>query len=299
MTRTESAIVTGTETVTTSGIDLFGCTASHPRGGPPGSAFLLSAWVGCLIWPAPVIAGPQSAEPALPQAEEAVDRSDPRHLKISVGGEYISGEYGGDDAIEEIYLPLSIKYRGSYGSMQVTIPWVRVDTPDTGLVEGGTESGPGDIVVSATKYDVFAASNRDFLVDLTARVELGTADEDRGLGTGEHDYALQIDLYRYSGPLMFYGVAGYKLKGEPAEVSLDDTPYAVLGIDRRFTGSVNAGLDFRARESAFPGNDPLLEAGLYLGTDLSPDVFLLGFVSRGFTDSSPDWGIGFNLAFWY
>lgn len=299
MIATVTVIATGIATVITFRTDLYRCGKRGRQGGAGGAALVLPVWGLFLTLSTPALSENLTKEPALPLAGEAVDRADPRNLKVSVGGEYTSGDYGGVGSTENVYAPLSVKYRGDHGSVQVTVPWTRTDTREAESPEGSIESGVGDVVVSATRYDPFAIEDPDLLLDLTARVEFGTADEQKGLGTGENDYALQLDLYRYSGALMFYGVAGYKFKGEPPGLNLDDTPYAVVGIDRRFSPNTNAGVDLRAQESAYTGNDPLLEAGVYLGTNLSPDVFLLGFVFRGFGDSSPDWGGGFNLAFWY
>jgi len=46
-------------------------------------------------------------------------------------------------------------------------------------------------------FDVLSSSSGDLAMDLTGKIKFGTADEDKGLGTGEQDYSLQADVFRF------------------------------------------------------------------------------------------------------
>jgi hypothetical protein len=78
-----------------------------------------------------------------------------------------------------------------------------------------TESGVGDVVGSITAFDVLSAGGGDVVLDLTGKAKFGTADADRGLGTGEQDYALQADVSRFFRHASLMGTVGYAVRGDP------------------------------------------------------------------------------------
>lgn len=238
------------------------------------------------------------------------------HYKFTLGAEYTRGDYGGDGNIDELYIPASFKYRGQTGSVQVTVPWMSVKSSgDTLLLDGGmagrgnmnkmltsgdvTESGLGDVILSATRFDILGLHRSDLVVDLTGKVEFGTADETAGLGTGENDYAAQLDVYRAVGTEMVYGYLGYKLRGDPPGLNLNNTAYGLVGLDHRFSDRFSGGADVRVEQAALPGGDAAVETGIYGGFRPSPSMYWLAYVTRGYTDASPDWGVGTSVSWMY
>jgi hypothetical protein len=60
-------------------------------------------------------------------------------------------------------------------------------------------------------------------------VKFGATDVELGLGTGEHDYSLQADLFRFFDRFTGIGTAGYTVRGDPDAVDLEDQFFASLG----------------------------------------------------------------------
>ena len=130
-------------------------------------------------------------------------------------------------------------------SFRLTVPFLSVSAPELTTISGPdgqpivgegpivTESGLGDILASVTVFDVLASSNGDLAMDLTGKIKFGTADEEKGLGTGEQDYSLQADVFRFFDKATLMGTAGYALRGDPESYDLDDTFYASLGASLR------------------------------------------------------------------
>jgi hypothetical protein len=129
-------------------------------------------------------------------------------LKLTAGVDYSSGDYGQTDDTEILYLPFTLKYESLSWGLQLTVPWLSVTGSGTvvggidgGVVIGGygrrqartTESGLGD-VVAGVSFALDTLWDSGPLVDLTAKTKFATADEARGLGTGENDFSLQIDI---------------------------------------------------------------------------------------------------------
>lgn len=229
-------------------------------------------------------------------------------LKLSTGAEYTSGDYGGIESINELYVPLTAKYIVDRYAFRLTIPFIRVSSPaGTTLTDGtiligtgkrNTESGLGDIIASATYRDVFNAETvSDFALDLTAKVKFGTADESRGLGTGENDYTVQAELFKYFDRFTTFGILGYRFRGDPAGFNLSDSWLGLLGGQYTITPLLNAGIDYYFQQASLTGVDDQKEVTASLGYKLSKTRFLHGYLLQGFGNGSPDWGVGLMITF--
>ena len=223
---------------------------------------------------------------------------------FALGAAYTTGSYGTDSDIEDIYAPLSAIFEGERVSFRITVPYLSVTAPEgtvydpdgvpiPGAGETTTEGGLGDVLASVTIYDVIRSERHRFVMDLTGKVKFGTADYDKGLGTGENDYTVQADFLKFLDRTTLIASLGYRLRGEPEGVSLDDSIIAAVGTTYRFSSDVKAGLFFDYRESSLVGNDDTQELSVFLSRRLSDNWKIQAYVLAGFSDSSPDFGGGF------
>ncbi len=230
---------------------------------------------------------------------------DPR-LSISAGAEYTTGTYGGDADIEDFYMPLkaTVDYRRL--SFRLTVPYLSVTAPEGTVITGPggepipgtgdivTNSGIGDVIGSVTVYDVIRNRRLGFAMDLTGKVKFGTADVDKGLGTGENDFTVQADFLKFTDSITWIGSVGYKFRGQPPGATLDDAFLASAGGIYKFSDDARAGMFFDYRESSI-GADPTQELSVFLSNRVGSDWRLQAFVFRGFTDSGADWGAGLQV----
>jgi hypothetical protein len=227
-------------------------------------------------------------------------------ITLSVGTEFTSGTYGGDVDIEDTYVPFAANVDYGNIAFRLTVPYLSVVAPEGTIIGPGgeilpgsgeltTESGLGDVIGSVTFFNVVYSQRLGLAMDLTGKVKFGTADEDKGLGTGENDYTVQADLYKFAGKFTWLGSGGYVFRGDPPGIDLGNTLKASLGGTYRFTPDVIAGLFFDYRESAISGNDSIQELSGFVSRRLSKDWRIQGYVLTGFTDSSPDWGAGLRI----
>lgn len=229
-------------------------------------------------------------------------------VKLSTGVDYTSGDYGGDEDIEDIYVPVTATVTAGRLGFRLTVPYLYVSAP-TGTVvtdAGGqliavgtgdteTESGLGDVIGSATLYDVVNNSELGLAVDVTAKVKFGTADENKGLGTGENDYSLQTDLYKFFGRVTLLGSAGYKFRGDPSGIDLEDVWFASTGGIYKFTREMRGGIVYSYRESAFEEGDAIQEVTGFVSLRLNDAWRVQVHGLAGLSDSSPAWGTGVLL----
>lgn len=227
-------------------------------------------------------------------------------LTLSTGIDFTSGTYGDDVDIEDFYVPLTATLDQGRVAFRLTVPYLSVTAPEGTIIGPGgqplpgsgeltTESGLGDIIGSVTFYDVINSQRLGLALDLTGKVKFGTADVDKGLGTGESDYSVRADVYKFAGDFTVLSSLGYKVHGDPDGYDLDDVFMASLGGTYKFTPDVNGGLFFDYRESSISGNDSVQELSVFVSRRHSENWRLYVYALAGFTDSSPDWGGGIKI----
>jgi len=225
---------------------------------------------------------------------------------LSTGIEFTSGTYGGDADIEDTYVPLTATVVNGPLTFRLSVPYLSVRAPEGTIFDPDgqplpgtgamtTESGLGDIIGSVTVYDVLRSSRMNIAMDLTGKVKFGTADEDKGLGTGKNDYTVQADVYKFMDDFTLLGSIGYRLRGDPEDIDLDNVLIASLGGIYRFTPDMSGGLFFDFRESAISGNDSIQELSAFVSRRISENWKLQFCALTGCTDSSPDWGGGIQV----
>jgi len=222
-------------------------------------------------------------------------------VSVSTGVEYSSGAYGGTEDLEELYVPLTMRMDNQRFGLRLTVPYLRVDfpleidpaeQPAPGSASTITQSGLGDIIGSATLYNVYMNRDANVVVDLTGKIKIGTADEQKALGTGENDYTLQVEAYRFFDRFTLQGLAGYRLRGEPPGVDLNNVFLASVGGAFRASRSAQLGLYYDYRQAALSGLDDIQEVSGYASFRLSENWRMQFYAFTGFGNNSPELGGG-------
>jgi len=221
-------------------------------------------------------------------------------LTLSSGFEYTSGKYGDRDASTSWYVPFVARYEHGLATLKLTVPYLRNTgavsrTPDGVAIpgSGGTQEGWGDVVASA---GMALLSRGDLSVDGVAKLKLPTADPDKGLGTGKADWSLQADAYWRSGALTTLLILGWKKYGDPDGVDFRNPLFASLGLSWRLSATTSLGVFHDWRERLTQRGAEISEATFYLSWKPAPDWKLQVYAVRGFSDASPDLGVGTLLS---
>ena len=235
-------------------------------------------------------------------------------VSASLGAEYSTGDYGTSSKTAFWFFPTTLKHETDVNMISLTVPYVSVEgqgdvvvTAGGGMGMGGgartisrsstrtstrTDSGFGDVVLTGSHAIVNTVSAR---IDLTGKIKFGTADEKDNLGTGENDYAVQLDLENHLNSNSIFGSAGYKILGDPPGTDFRNVFYGSIGFSHRLDAVRTAGLAYDAQQSALSGASGQSELTLFLSNKLDKKTKLTGYVLKGLADGSPDWGLGITL----
>lgn len=234
-------------------------------------------------------------------------------VKISTGFDFSTGDYGQVESTEIWYLPVTTKATFGDWTAKLTIPYLRirgpgvvigggdsiVDDDDDDIVAGAakpvtTESGLGDII-AALVYTI-DLQDHDIFLDFTGKLKLPTADEDKGLGTGEADFTFQVDATKMFGSVYIFGGLGRKFVGSSAALPLDDIWLFNIGAGNQITKEFGFGASYDFRQSATSSADPSELTG-YLTYKFTDSVSTMLYTVVGLSNGSPDAGVGLQLSY--
>lgn len=210
-------------------------------------------------------------------------------VRLSGGLEYTSGDYGGTEDVEDVYVPLTVAYGLPRIDLRLTVPYLEVETgPDT------TAGGLGDVIGAVTVYDVFRSTDGTLALDFTGRVKFGTADETLGLGSGETDYSVQADVYKALRRGGFSTGVGYKLRGDPTTLDLQNVWFGYVGGLYYFSPRTLGELYLDYRQPSLVGNDAVRDVMAAITRRTSSRWRIHVYLIKGLSDTSPDWGAGLS-----
>ena len=191
------------------------------------------------------LAGPAWA--GRPLAVDDADPVDPGLLETEWGAAY--GEDGGDQACEAaVGLTYGVRPDWEIG---LGFGGVRAEA------DGATESGAADTVLAA-KWR-YAGADGAFRQALVPSVKVPTADEDKGLGSGEPDYDLTwIGSLSVGEAVGLHLNAGYTCIGEPSGESLGDIVHGGVAADWQTGESVQWVAEVYAEDEQVSGADTLV-----------------------------------------
>jgi hypothetical protein len=229
---------------------------------------------------------------------------------MGTGFDYSSGNYGSDTTTTILSIPVAGMYLTGDWQFRLTVPYVLI-TGDGSVVPGmggavpgnaggasgggskgsgnTTQSGLGDAVAAVT-YNLYSGIENTLAMDLTGKVKFATAGA--GLGTGETDYAAQVDVYKKFDRFTATGSLGYQVLGDPPGDDLNNAAYGMLGGNYQFAGQTAAGAELRVSQKLYATGAGPRELVVYVGHRSGENLKISGYALKGFSDGSPDNGFG-------
>jgi len=238
--------------------------------------------------------------------------ADLKDWKVSASANFETGNYGSSTRTETWYLPVTVKKNVSNDAFfSVTVPYVS-QTGDTSVstVDGSpfkikqstgavtANSGLGDLVLRGGYGFLTGNKKVPFDLTLTGKIKVPTADESKGLGTGEFDAGAGLEFAKslpsgFTGYLDLY----YTAVGDPSGLDLDDRVFFDIGfsrsLDRMWTVSAFYEESNTLVKNATNIRD--LMVNFEYKADERTRVFFGG--TMGLTETSPDYGVTAGASF--
>ena len=231
---------------------------------------------------------------------------DNSELRLSVGFDYSSGNYGTADKTKVWSNSYGLIYdRGDY-SFDLTMPYINQNGPTgTFLVAGGravringqpvsqtaTVNGWGDVVAGVTRY-ISLSDESDLQFDVRGFIKFGTADATKGLGTGKNDYSLQTDLYVPYGNWNVLGSLGYTVPTSPSEIQLQNYWFASIDGSYKISDKYKVGATFAYQKTEVAGTPDPQDVQIYFRRGVGKASSVRIYMLKGLSNGSPSWGGG-------
>jgi len=159
------------------------------------------------------------------------------------------------------------------------------------------ESGFGDVRLGA-KYTVLSATEKAVGLGVAAFAKLPTADDEKGLGTGQTDFGFKVALTKPFEALSFHANVGYTVMGEPDDVEEWDNVIN-YGIGVNFPNNADDAHFVQFIGELTGANDPNPDLPSYLDLTLGSRIFFTKVFHEGQQPYRNGWalslGIRYNL----
>lgn len=228
-------------------------------------------------------------------------------VTVGTGFEYAIGDYGGDVDIEFLFVPVLFFHEQGPWQARLEIPWIQLRAPDKSfnlgdgrVVPGNqpmkTESGLGDVEFEL-RYATDWFPEQWFYIDVLGELKLPTADERKGLGTGETDFQLEFQFFKTFDKITPMAFIAHRWQGEPEGAILRDVFSISVGVDYRIDKTLNIGAIYEYQEPNSKFVEELQELEVYFKYEQKEKWSIVGYAYHGFTDASPRFGIGSEVQF--
>ena len=275
----------------------------------PGRLFILLAAVAVFLLPAWVYAdGPSYA--------------------VGLGFEFASGEYGTGVRTESIYMPFMAavyptdrldfvlevplvyqsssavvagQYMGMQGTQGSTATMMAQSTMGMGTNASAAQVnndqyGLGDMKLKAG-YVLYTEEKYVPAIRPNFYVKFPTADKNNFLGTGAFDVGFGVELTKWFGKWFADGDLGYVIQGKSSVVNVKNYLEYYAGPGYQFTERLRTMVLLKGTTPTVEGASSQLEARVRAKYQFTEHTGIDGYLVKGITTTSPDYGMG--LAVYY
>ena len=225
-------------------------------------------------------------------------------LSMGTSVNYSTGKYGTPTSTNITSIPFNVAYDKGPWTLKLSVPYVRITGASDVVVGVGktstsapvirTASGLGDVVAAAT-YNFYNDAASQFGADVTGKIKFGTADKAKGLGTGENDYSVMLDVYKKVNQITFFGGVGYAVLGSTAAIPLKNVFNVTAGSSLKLDDKSSLGLAYDYRQKSSLTSAAQSELTAFYAYKFNKSWKSQAYLLKGFSDGSPDLGGGISL----
>lgn len=232
--------------------------------------------------------------------------AEPGALTIGTSVNYSTGKYGTSTSTDITSIPVTATYDTGPWTLKLSVPYVRISGPADVIVGVGktsrttttvrTASGLGDIVAAAT-YNFYNDAASQSGADVTGKIKFATGDSAQGLGTGENDYSVLLDVYKKVNQVTFFGGIGYTVLGSSTAVPLKNVFSFNAGSTYKLDEKSSVGFAYDHRQKSSSAGSAQNELTAFYVHKFNKTWKTQAYLLKGFSDGSPDWGGGLSVGY--
>lgn len=214
---------------------------------------------------------------------------------LEMSGGYKAGDFGTTTTSKLFYLSPTLGYVATHYDVSITMPYLHLSNKAGGAT--ASESGMGDVILRGGRILVPEGA-RGFSLDGALAMKVPTADETKGLGTGETDYGAFLNIHQRFDRTRVSVFSGYIKIGDPPFFNYNDIYLYGMGIAQMFS-STELYTSFEGRRAMVPGaKDPReIHAGFF--HVLNADYAVTGNTFAGLNNGGPDFGLSISMVRWF
>ena len=257
-------------------------------------------------------------------------------FSVSLGAEYASGDYGTGIRTDSVFIPLTVAvYPAQRLDFSLEIPFVYQSssavvagqfmgmqnqsmgassgTMAAAAVMGGSMGpgprttasaatigqshyGLGDMTLKAG-YVLYTEENHVPAIRPNVFVKFPTADKNKFLGTGAFNEGFGVELSKWFGSWLADGEMGYTFQGKSTVLDVKDYLYYSAGIGYQVSQRFRPMLIFKGNTAPVAGATSQLEARLRIKYQFTKHTGIDGYLAKGITAASPDYGTGLSVCY--
>lgn len=243
---------------------------------------------------------------------------------LGLGFEFASGTYGTGSRTNTVFIPFTAAvYPSERLDLFVEIPVIYQSNNNVVSRLGSGMHAPqatGGTVAAAPAGGMMGGSSgvgsggmgQGGIGDITARVgyvaiperadmpavrpnvfvKFPTADSSMALGTGEFDGGFALELWKWLDDWHTFAEAGYAIQGKSPAIALKNYLFYSAGAGYQLTERLRPMVVLKGATPPVEGGDPLLETRLKLKYQATHHTGIEGYLAKGITSASPDYGAG-------
>ncbi len=250
---------------------------------------------------------------------------------VGLGFEFASGKYGTGNTTDSIYMPLTVtaypterldfsleipfiyqsssavvagQSRGmqsqSMGSRSVMLLMNGSGMGSSSMTSASPEnvdnsqSGLGDMKLKAG-YVLYTEEKYVPALRPNFYVKFPTADKNKYLGTGEFDEGFAVELTKWFGSWVADGELGYTIQGKSTVLPVKNYLNYYVGGGYQLTESLRPMLFIKGSSPTVEGASSPLEVRVKIKYQVMNHTGIDGYLAKGITTASPDYGMGVSV----
>jgi len=222
---------------------------------------------------------------------------------------YESGDFNTDKTTNTVYIPVTLTRVFPKGDVGWTIPYIHQESsPAVTAVAGRSfrtspspagskrsDSGLGDMLLKG-RYYLVTEDISQFNLSPFIQIKFPTADDDKGLGTGEFDGTIGLESSKdFDNNWLGYLDLGYTFIGDPPGRDLDNQFSFAIGPGYKVSSDTTLSLLYEERTALVDGTSNPRDLVFNVDHKVQEHINVTGQMSAGLSEGSPAVGITAGL----